>query len=365
MANPFVAPVLSGSISALERWASTLTCVEVIDVRRTSNKSKNEFAAMLQRGEGGRPDDPDVKKLAAYGHTIVLPEGQALRQKLGAFSITRGSVDGSSSHAVLGWAIPIGRTLFILYLESARKFDVAGRTRDQSTNAFAEAFRAIVRGTRPEVVHTPLLTRVFRLIDHALPVMRTLRVYGAQLYAEGKLIALDSDDEKFLATIQAAMADKDAAQNVARLEGDRLTIYGRGEWYLDRQLLPFTWDTEFEMIQDPQSGALVRRELDKHVVIPTVRGPELLRRVRAARWHAWRGPGADRDRAGQARCGVPGTEARRPTRHHRQAEAPAQRHRQPVYSGVDDRVPDRLVREGGGVHLRPAGGLSGGAVTCR
>ncbi len=53
---------------------------------------------------------------------------------------------------------------------------------------------------------TPLLTRVFRSIDHAVPVMRTLRTYQAHLIAEGKTVPLDSDDDWLIATIQAAIS---------------------------------------------------------------------------------------------------------------------------------------------------------------
>lgn len=268
--------VVHPGTSEIERWAMTLTGIDVVDVRRTSNKSRKDFLAMLERGTGGRPDDPDVRRLAEYGHSIVLREGEALRRKLGAFTITRGSVDGSASRAILGWAIPIGRTLFVLYLESGRKFDIAGATLDQGSNAFCEALRAVIRGTRPSDVFTPLLNRVFRLIDHAIPLMRTLRTYQVRLHAEGALVPLDSDDQKFMATIRAAIADKEAAATVARLEGDRLAIYERGEWFLGRQILPFTWDTEWTMVHDPASGAMIRRDLDKHVIIPTAQGPKLL-----------------------------------------------------------------------------------------
>jgi hypothetical protein len=79
-----------------------------------------------------------------------------------------------------------------------------------------------------------------------------------------------------MATIQAAISDKDAAATVARLEGDRLAIYGRGEWYLSRTILPFCWQTQHQLVADPHSGALVRVEVDRHVVIPSPRGRELL-----------------------------------------------------------------------------------------
>jgi len=339
--------------SEIERWAMTLTGIEVVDVRRTSNKSKKDFQAMLARGTSGRPNDPDVAQLAEYGHAIVLPEGEALRRKLGSFTITRGSVDGSLSRAILGWAIPIGRTLFVLYLESGRKFDIPGPTPDQGMNAFAEALRAVIRGTRPSEVHTPLLSRVFRLIDHAIPLMRTLRTYGVRLHAEGSLVPLDTDDEKFMATIRAAMSDKDAAVTVARLEGDRLAIYERGEWYLSRQLLPFTWDTEWTMVQDPSSGAMIRRDLDKHVILPTAKGPEAATALRAPGRDARSRAGPDRDGPRPRRGPFPGPEAREQVHHDRQTQPPEQRRRYPLHTGVDNGVQDRLVREGSAVHLRP------------
>jgi hypothetical protein len=272
-----IGPASRAGTCALELWGQGLHGIEDMDLRRTSNKSKRDFESMLNRGAGGRPDDPDSQSLAEYGHEIVLPSGEPLRRELGAFTITRGSVDGTRSRAVLGWAIPVGRTLFVLYLESARAFDIAGRTPDEGANAFAEAVRGLIRATRPARLHTPLLSRVFRLVDHAVPLMRTLRTYGVRLYAEGQPVPLDSDDAKFMATIRAAMMDKDAAQTVARLEGDRLTIYGRGEWYPGRNLLPFTWDTCWELVEDPLTGVLTRRDTDKHTLSVTERGPELLR----------------------------------------------------------------------------------------
>jgi len=40
-------------MSEIERWAMTLHGIDVVDVRRTSNKSRKDFLAMLERGTGG------------------------------------------------------------------------------------------------------------------------------------------------------------------------------------------------------------------------------------------------------------------------------------------------------------------------
>ena len=116
------APASLTSVVRLDAFLATAParrCTRVF-VIRTSNESRVQFEAMFQAGVSLLPDDPDVQVLAGEGPSIVMPEGAQRRADLGAMELRRGSVPGGWGTKLLGWLIPIGRTLFVLYLDTAR-----------------------------------------------------------------------------------------------------------------------------------------------------------------------------------------------------------------------------------------------------
>lgn len=208
---------------------------------RTSNDSRREFEAMFNSGVALLPEDPDVAVLEAIGHTIVMPEGQADRDRLGAMELRRASVPGGKGTKRLGWMIPVGRTLFVLYLESARTHDIPGPTRDQGRNAFTEALCETVRQIQPKRLYAPLLSRLMRHADFGAQVLRTLREYNVEVWVEGSRLELSTKESKLVNLIKSIWTADEAEGLVSRLTGHEANIYVAGFWYGAKEFLPFTW----------------------------------------------------------------------------------------------------------------------------
>lgn len=209
---------------------------------------------MFRAGVALAPKDPDVQVLAAAGHQIVMPEGAADRQRLGAMELRRGSVKDGFGTKLLGWCIPIGRTFFILILSSARSADLPGPTPDQSRNAFTEALCEVIREVQPERLYAPILTRLFRNIDFGGQVLRTLRQFDVQVWVEGKQLDFSGGDGALRGILETYFAARDAEDTVGRLQGIEADIYSDGGWYGASAFLPFTWRPRMVQRIDPLTG---------------------------------------------------------------------------------------------------------------
>lgn len=168
-------PSTYASVADLTVWMKRQPPVCQVIVIRTSASDKGGFGPMFKAGIAMLPDHPDVQALGAIGAGIVTDAGAPERARLGAYELRRGSVPGGKGHALLGYALVIGSTLFILYLQTARCADIPGATRDQTRNAFTEALCILLRHFRPSTCYTPLVNRVFRNMDFAQQVLRTDR----------------------------------------------------------------------------------------------------------------------------------------------------------------------------------------------
>lgn len=258
----------SGTVS-LTSWLAKPKPTAYTDVFiiRTSSRSRRDFEAMFRAGVALRPNDPDVKALESVGHRIVLDEGAPDRARLGAMELRRGSVSGGKGSALLGWLVPIGKTLFVLYLETARKADIAGPTKDQARNAFTEALCEIVRTLTPQHLYAPLFTRLVRNVDFGSQLMRTLTEHKTEVWVEGKKLDLSKSDAAQLKTLlDSWFASTDANALVSRLGGIEAGIYAEGSWYLTAQLLPFTWRPQQVQRVDPITGEVSQHVPDARVL---------------------------------------------------------------------------------------------------
>ena len=215
--------------------------IETVWVFRTSSDSRVNFEAAFNAGVALDPTDPDVMVLAQVGHRVVLDDGAADRVRLGAMELRHGSVAGGRGAKKLGWVVPIGASLFVLYLETARKADIPGATPDQSRNVFTEAVCEIVRTVRPRRVVAPAIHRLVRNQDFGTQLMRTFRTYGVEVHAGGTRLQLTGSDGELLSMVNNWFAATDASATVARLTGIEASIYSAGDWYLTTRFLPFTW----------------------------------------------------------------------------------------------------------------------------
>lgn len=221
---------------------------------RTSDKSKVDFEAQFRLAVALLPNDPDVQKLAEIGHAIVLPAGEKHRRALGAMELRRGSVPGGAGRALLGWLVPIGQTLFVLYLSTARCADIAGETPDQSKNAFTEALCEIVRQVRPATLHTPAIHRLVRNTDFGAQVVRTLRTHQVEVWAGGERLDLTGGEAQLLRMLDTWFAARDADGTVERLAGIEANMYADRTWYLTDRLLPFVWRARVTARTNPLTG---------------------------------------------------------------------------------------------------------------
>ena len=249
-------PVRASDVVSLKSFLGTPAAqrCDRVWVIRTSSASKKDFEAMFRAGVALAPKDPDVQILAGVGHQVVMPEGAADRQRLGAMELRRGSVQGGFGTKLLGWCIPIGRTLFILYLSSARESDLPGPTPDQSKNAFSEALCEVIREIQPERLYAPLLSRLVRNIDFGGQVLRTLRQFDVEVWVEGKQLDFSGGDGTLRGILETYFAARDADGTVGRLQGIEADIRADGGFYGALEFLPFTWRPKMVQRTDPLTG---------------------------------------------------------------------------------------------------------------
>lgn len=256
-------PTLSDVMPLTEWLAPYVGQVDNVCCIRTSDSSAKNFASMFDLGTRMRPDDPDFGQLREIGVELVQRDGEDLRKQWNVFELRRGSVPGGHGRALLGYCVVLGRTLFILYLATARKSDIPGPTPDQTRNAFTEALLTVLRALRPAVLYTPLVSRVFRNMDFAHQVMRTLRELRVRLHAEGQDVALDGD-EGITGLLKSWFSAREADAIVQRLDSIEKNIYVDGDWYLGEALLPFTWRFKSRVEIDRLTGESRRVVESKH-----------------------------------------------------------------------------------------------------
>lgn len=254
------APQRAGDIAQLTPFLNSprLSGITDVFVIRTSSTSRRDFQTMFETGVALRPEDPDVKVLRELGHRIVLDDGKADRERLGAMELRRGSVPGVSGRRArgrLGWLVPIGRTLFVLYLESARHEDLPGASADTSRNAFTEALCEVIRVLRPSRIFAPLLTRLVRDRRFGEQLFHTLRQYDVEVWVDGARMEIAGDEGEMMTALRSMFAAQDATSLVSRLGGIEAGLYAAGEWYQTAKLLPFTWRSRGAERVNPMTGA--------------------------------------------------------------------------------------------------------------
>ena len=252
------------SVHDLGAWMRNQPAVTQVVVIRTSDKDRAGFRVMFKAGIAMLPGDPDMLELGAVGAEIVTDAGARDRERPGAYELRRGSVPGGKGYALLGYVMVIGTTLVVLYLETARCADIPGATKDQTRNAFMEALCILLRHFRPQVCHTPLVSRVFRNMDFAGQLLRCLRDLRIRLVAEGSEIPLGRGDDELMTILRAWFASKEADGLVSRLGNIEIGLYLDGGWYLGEHLLPFTWRARSRTEVNALTGETVRVIEDTH-----------------------------------------------------------------------------------------------------
>ena len=123
---------------------------------------------------------------------------------------------------------------------------------------------------RPAVLYTPLVSRVFRNMDFAHQVMRTLRDMRIRLHAEGQDVPLDGD-EGVTGLLKSWFSAREADAIVRRLDSIEKNIYADGDWYLGEAFLPFTWRFKSRVETDRLTGE-ARRVVESKRELEVVAG---------------------------------------------------------------------------------------------
>lgn len=193
-------------------------------------------------------------------------EGADARLEHDVLLLRKNLVAGSRSGAQIGYAIRLGRTLFVLLTGSAHARDVDADVPEDERNSLIQMQRELVRqlselgtaddpGFRLEM-HFTEESRMARSSEHAADLLRTLKYYQVRLFTRGtQWDTTDSQHGVILGMLLGqAASDRDAA--VYRLVKGKLAslIAGRlpehVEWHV-----PFTHGQHRDQRTDIRTGA--------------------------------------------------------------------------------------------------------------
>ena len=91
----------------------------------------------------------------------------------------------------VGWAMHIGRTVFLIVMHSAMEDDIPGAHLDDGKNAFTELLLMLIRTRHGASMHLAFGTRLGRVIRNRDALVRAMRAYGWQLLLGGQQVQLD------------------------------------------------------------------------------------------------------------------------------------------------------------------------------
>lgn len=173
---------------ALLSAAWTFTRIRVV---RVSSSSRAVFSANLMASLAvADRRDPDVQRAQELGVVLVenSKEGDERRAETSAYHLRLASLPGGAhSQKHLGYAVPIGTTLFIYLMGSAAEGNLRTSTNQEDwLNAATETIRIAVRRLAPAIeerlsVHWSDETRVARSDQAAADNLKTMRTHDVRL----------------------------------------------------------------------------------------------------------------------------------------------------------------------------------------
>lgn len=260
-----------------ESWLDDRAGLRRVSVVRQSDQTKTNFKSSLRAATQGWGRDDDARTMIELGADVVLPEHQALRDELGAYAVRLCDLPGGEGRrALIAYAFPVGRTLFLYVMNSAAQSTLDADHAENKANPFTEMLRVAIRrlsyaswkagglDQRLELL-IPAHTRLVRDPAHGTALWRTMRDFNADLVVDGKHIDPQNDDDEFVFAVLSGISAKELAEIVRRLFRQKMAIIDDGNHYGSLHHLPFTHGAlTYQRTADGQTWT----ETDKHQLIP-------------------------------------------------------------------------------------------------
>lgn len=205
-----------------------------IRVVRVSSSSRAVFIANLMASLAVADHrDPDVQRARELGVVLVenSKEGDELRAETGTYHLRLASLPGGAySQRHLGYAVPIGTTLFIYLMGSAAEGNLRTSSNQEDwLNAATETIRLAIRKLAPAIeerlsVHWSNETRVSRSDQAAADILTTMRTHDVRLMLRD--IEYDLKDQAQVIRLLLGMAAAERDSMVDRTTRGKASLLG-------------------------------------------------------------------------------------------------------------------------------------------
>lgn len=275
------APRAPGVTTLWEEWLLLLLgagwAFTRIRVVRVSSSSRAIFKANLMASLAvADRRDPDVTVAQELGVSVVenSQEGDTARAHLNAYHLRLASLPGGThSQKHLGYAVPIGNTLFVYLMGSAAEGNLRTSVNQEDwLNAATEAIRIAVRVLAPALeerlmVHWSEETRVARSDQAAADILKTLRNHDVRLLMREMEYDLKDQAQVVRLLLGMAAAERDSmVDRTTRGKASLLAVHLLPE--AKGSTVPWTHETGYRTITDRRGATQTVREDHELMVRP-------------------------------------------------------------------------------------------------
>lgn len=222
--RPHLTPRAPAVTTLWEEWLFSVVrsgcAITRVRVVRVSSSSRAIFIANLTASLAVADHrDPDVRRAQELGVAVVenSQEGDEVRAETGTYHLRLASLPGGShSQKHLGYAVPVGNTLFVYLMGSAAEGNLrTSANQEDWLNAATEAIRIAVRVLAPQLderlsVHWSEETRVARSDQAAADILTTLRKYDVRLLLRDVEYDLKDQGQVIRLLLGMAAAERDS-----------------------------------------------------------------------------------------------------------------------------------------------------------
>jgi len=262
---------------------------------RTSSTDVNQWraSAITSFAAAEREKDPDVVEALGHGMDLVARDqsGEDKRAELGdaVFVVRMCHAPGGVGSRQLGVILPVGCTLFVYLLASARADDLEAASDDRRGNAATEILSTTVRemfavGRRHDPAYRPQVharehERIVRDENHGANLKKTLISCCAVAFTPNRVDLLKpAESQSFsFGTLISAQAVAGLVRGMNRAE---IVLQSTGGYYTSVGQVPFTHEATSTPLIDMRTGAAYT-SIDKHRLAVVADVDEARRTLRA------------------------------------------------------------------------------------